>query len=77
MTTIDWNADATLHERDDGGSELQYNFSTIKTGRLGELVREVAAMGAADRARLVIDVAGGKSLNVTEIMELAARDDLA
>lgn len=77
MTTIDWNADATLHERDDGGSELQYNFSTIKTGRLGDLVRDVAGMPVDERARLVIDVAGGKSLNVVEIIELAGRDDLA
>ncbi|OYW47511.1 MAG: hypothetical protein B7Z36_03050 [Novosphingobium sp. 12-63-9] len=77
MQALDWNAEGTLHERDDSGSELQYNFVQLHKGPLGDLVREVAAMPADQRARLVIDVAGGKSLNVAEIMELAARPDLA
>jgi len=77
MQAIDWNGEATLHERDDSGSEMQYNFVQLHKGPLGTLVREVAAMPADRRARLVIDVAGGKSLNVAEIMELAGRADLA
>ncbi|MDF8333908.1 hypothetical protein [Novosphingobium cyanobacteriorum] len=71
MSGLDWQAQATLHQRDDDGSEMQYNFSVVKKGPLGELVREVAGMDAEARARLVIDVPGGKSLNVGEILELA------
>ena len=77
MSSLDWNAEATLHERNDAGSEMQYNFSVLKKAPLCELVAEVAAMDASQRARLVIDVAGGKSLNVGEILELAAREGLA
>lgn len=77
MSGLDWDAQGTLHERDDGGSELQYNFNALKKGTLRELVAEVAAMDAAQRARLVIDVAGGKSLNVVEILELAAKGGIA
>ncbi|QOV92802.1 hypothetical protein [Novosphingobium sp. ES2-1] len=76
MSGLDWNAEATLHERDDAGSEMQYNFSVLKKAPLRDLVAEVAGMGAAQRARLVIDVAGGKSLNVGEILELADREGL-
>ncbi|NLR40047.1 hypothetical protein [Novosphingobium sp. ERW19] len=77
MSSLDWNAEATLHERNDAGSEMQYNFSVLKKAPLRELVAEVAAMDSSQRARLVIDVAGGKSLNVGEILELAAREGLA
>lgn len=76
MLTTDWNTPATLHVRDDGGSELHYNFAVLGTGPLGDLVDQVAAMPAAERARVVIDVAGGKSLNVAEILALAAEKDL-
>ncbi|MGH6786943.1 MAG: hypothetical protein ACREBO_08930 [Novosphingobium sp.] len=76
MDAIDWNAPATLHERDDRGSDLHYHFKTLRQASLGDLVREVAAMGAAERARLVIDFAGGRSLNVGEILALAEREDL-
>lgn len=76
MSIPDWNAAATLHARDDGGSEMQYNFTVLATGTLGELVRRVATMPSAERARVVIDVAGGKSLNVSEILALAAQEEL-
>ncbi|MBA4354678.1 MAG: hypothetical protein C0409_08290 [Novosphingobium sp.] len=76
MSGLDWNAEATLHERDDAGSELQYNFNVLKKAPLRDLVAEVAAMAVDDRARLVIDVAGGKSLNVGEVMELARSEGL-
>lgn len=75
MQDIDWGAPATLIERDDGGSDLHYDFRNIGTGTLGELVRQVAAMPADQRARLVID-SGHSTLNVGEIMALAQRDDL-
>jgi hypothetical protein len=76
MDSIDWNAPATLHERDDSGSDLHYHFKVISKGALGTLVREVAAMSVADRARVVIDVEGGKSFNVGEILALSEREDL-
>ncbi len=77
MSGLDWNAEATLHERDDAGSELQYNFNVVKKAPLRELVALVATMSADERARLVIDVAGGKSLNVGEIIALAKSEGLA
>ena len=75
MPSIDWTAAATLHERDDGGSDLHYDFRTIAQGPLSELVRQVAGLPAAERARLVID-SGSGTLNVGEIMALAQRKDL-
>ncbi len=77
MSGLDWNAEATLHERDDAGSELQYNFNVVKKAPLRELVTLVATMTAEERARLIIDVAGGKSLNVGEIIALAKSEGLA
>lgn len=76
MSGLDWNAEATLHERDDAGSEMQYNFSVLKKGPLRDLVTDVASMDASRRARLVLDVSGGKSLNVTEMLELAKQEGL-
>ena len=55
---------------------MHYNFEVLANGTLCELVRRVAAMPAAERARVVIDVTGGKSLNVSEILDLAAQEDL-
>ena len=77
MSGLDMNVQATLHERDDAGSELQYNFNEIKKAPLRDLVAEVVAMNVDDRARLVIDVTGGKSLNVVEIIALAKAEGLA
>ena len=76
MPAIDWNAAATLHARDDGGSEMHYNFAVLATGPLGDLVRQVAAMPADERARVLIDVAGGSTLSVGEILALAAHEDM-
>ena len=75
MQAIDWTAPATLHERDDCGSDMNYDFKTIAKGPLGELVRQAAAMPSAERARLVID-SGSGTLSVGEIMALAQRKDL-
>lgn len=77
MPGLDWNAEATLHERDDAGSELQYNFNVVKKAPLRELVTLVATMTADERSRLIIDIAGGKSLNVGEILALANSEGLA
>ena len=76
MEAIDWNVPATLTERDDSGSDLHYHFRKLRDGTLGELVRAVAAMPVAERARLVLEAPGGKTLNVGEILALAQREDL-
>jgi hypothetical protein len=77
MSGLDWNAEATLHERDDEGSELHYNFTEISKGPLRDIVAKVAAMDSAQRARLVIAVAGGQSLGVNEILGLAQAEGLS
>ncbi len=77
MTGHDWDAEARLCERDDAGSELQYNFTLIATGTLREMVGRVLAMDSDRRARVVIEVAGGKSLNIGEILALSAEEGLA
>jgi hypothetical protein len=77
MSGIDWDAEATLHERDDAGSELHYNFAELRTGPLRDIVAQVAAMDSARRARLVVAVAGGQSLGVSEVLALAQQEGLA
>ena len=76
MEAIDWSVPATLTLRDDSGSDLHYHFRKLRDGSLGELVRAVAAMPVAENARLVLEVPGGKTLNVGEILALAQRKDL-
>jgi len=77
MESVDLQAEGTLHERDDGGSEMQYNFSVVQKGQIAELLRSVVAMTAEQRARLVLDVPGGRSLNVGEMLALAEREGLS
>ncbi|WP_017665589.1 hypothetical protein [Porphyrobacter sp. AAP82] len=77
MSAYDWNAGASLRERDDSGSELQYNFALLAEGTLREMVARVLAMDTAQRARVLIEVEGGKSLNLGEILELSAKEGLA
>lgn len=77
MESVDLQAEGTLHERDDGGSEMQYNFSVVQKGSIAELLRSVVAMTAEQRARLVLDVPGGRSLNVGEMLALAEREGLS
>ena len=76
MDEIDRDAAAKLHERDDSGSDLHYHFKLIAKGTVAVLVRQVAAMSSDERARVVIDVEGGRSFNVGEILTLAQREDL-
>ena len=75
MTEIKWDAAAQVHERDDGGSDMFYEFKTLKTGTLAELVAYVIALPVDQKARVVIDAAGVGSLNVHDITNLAARPD--
>ncbi len=74
MSGYDWDAEATLSERDDAGSELQYNFVLLAQGTLREMVARVLGMDGAQRARVVIEVEGGKSLNLGEILALSANE---
>jgi hypothetical protein len=76
MDAIDWKAPAKLHERDDAGSDMHYSFKTVREGPVSELVRHVATLSAEHRARLVLEVPGGRTLNVAEMLDLAARVDL-
>jgi hypothetical protein len=75
MNMPDWNAPAKLIERGDSGSEMTYDFHERGAGTLGELVAKVAAMNAHERARMVIDAGMQGTINVGQIIELAARDD--
>ena len=70
-----WNAPAKLIERDDSGSERDFDFHERAVGPLAELVRRVAAMSVSERARVLIDAGPAGTLNVGEIMALAARED--
>jgi predicted HAD superfamily phosphohydrolase len=76
MDAIDWKAPARLHERDDSGSDMHYHFKTLREGSVGELVHHVSLLGAGQRARLVLEIPGGKTLDLAQILELAARNDL-
>lgn len=74
-TVVDWNAQASLIERDDGGSEMYFEFKTLAKGTLAELVAHVASLPAGERARLVLDRGPDGTLAVQEILALAARPD--
>ena len=75
MSEIDWAAAAQVHERDDGGSDMFYEFKTLKTGTLAEMVAWVIALPVDQKARVVIDAAGVGSLNIHDIGTLAGRPD--
>jgi hypothetical protein len=74
-TAIDWSAQAALIERDDGGSEMYFEFRTLAKGTLAELVAHVASLAPEERARLVLDRGPEGTLAVQEILALAARPD--
>ena len=75
MAEINWDAAAQIHERDDGGSDLFYEFKTLKTCTLAEMIAYVVALPTDQKARVVIDAAGVGSLNIHDITGLAARAD--
>ncbi|MBX9728309.1 MAG: hypothetical protein K2X31_05315 [Sphingopyxis sp.] len=74
-TVIDWNAAASLIERDDAGSEMYFEFRTLASGPLSDLVAQVASLTPEARARLVIDRGIAGTIAVQDIMALAARPD--
>lgn len=75
MDAIDWNAPATVHERDDAGSDRFVQFNELARGTLAEMVRYVCGMPAEARARVVLDTSGHMTMTVGEIAALAKRDD--
>jgi hypothetical protein len=75
MSAVDWQAKATLQQRDDAGSDMFVQFDTIGQGTLAEMVARVMAMPPHDRARVVLDVAGRGMLDVGQIGDLSRRAD--
>lgn len=75
MSAVDWNARATLQQREDSGSDMFYGFETIGEGRLADMVVKAMAMDPHDRARIVLDVAGVGTLTVGQVAELSRRED--
>ena len=75
MNSIDWNAHATLQQRDDAGSDMYFAFETIGEGPLAAMVERAMAMAPHERARLVLDVRGVGMLDVGRIAELSRRED--
>ncbi len=75
MDSIDWTAKAVLHQRDDAGSDMNYDFDTIGEGRLAAMIALVLEMPPHDRARGVLDVAGHGMLEVNRIVALSQRAD--
>jgi hypothetical protein len=75
MNPIDWNAKATLQQRDDAGSDMFIAFDTIGEGPLSAMVAQVLQMSPHDRARVVLDVQGMGMLDVARIVELGKRAD--
>lgn len=72
---MNWDAGAKLLERQDGGSDMYYEFDEKRAGTLAELVGAVVAMPPADAARLVIDAGAQGTFNIGDIRALAGRDD--
>ncbi|MEZ5708860.1 MAG: hypothetical protein R3E02_05675 [Blastomonas sp.] len=75
MDDINWNASATVHARDDAGSDMYFDFRTEKHGTLAEMVAYVMALPHEQSARLVIDIASGGTVNMAQIVAMAQRSD--
>ena len=75
MTTMNWDAPATLLERDDGGSEMYFEFREVRKAGLGDVIGDVLTMSAMERARVVIDAGAIGTFNIGEILKLAERPD--
>ena len=71
---IDWDEFATLHHRDDGGG-LLYALKAIRSGTLGQLVRQVQSLPQEQRNGYVIEKAGDHRLDHVEITQLANLPD--
>jgi hypothetical protein len=72
---VDWNAAATLLERDDSGSDFDINFRAVATGSLADVLIQFLAMDSAERARVIIDRGAAGNLAFNDIMALTSRAD--
>lgn len=72
---IDWQATATMLERDDSGSDRDIDFRIVAKAPLAVLVAQVMAMQPAERARIVIDRGVAGTIAFNDIVALAARSD--
>ena len=70
----DWTAPAKLIERTDDGSEMSFEFEERGRGTLADLVLQVCGMGAAERARVVIDAGAQGTFNVGQILAMRNED---
>ena len=70
---VDWDDAATLHRADDAG--VLSALSTLRSGKLADLVRHVALLPEGERAAYVIQRLGDHRLDTVEIMDLYARPD--
>jgi hypothetical protein len=70
----DWTAPAKLIERTDDGSEMSFEFEERGRGTLADLVTQVCGMGAAERARVVIDAGAQGTFNVGQILAMRDQD---
>lgn len=75
MNAIDWSASAKLLERNDGGSDMYFEFTERGSGALSELVSRIVAMPSAEAARVVIDAGPLGTFNAADIRKLAERTD--
>lgn len=75
MDAIDWTAAATVHERDDAGSDKFVEFNELAKGTLAEMVRFVCGMPVEERARVVLDASGHQTMVVADVTALAKRSD--
>jgi hypothetical protein len=74
MDAIDWKAPARLHGSE--GAASGSDSHGPREGTVAELVHHVSLLSAEHRAGLAIELKGGRSLDLGEILELAAREDL-
>lgn len=75
MNEIDWQARATVHERDDAGSDRFVEFNELAKGTLAEMVRFVIGMPVEERARVVLDADGHMTMAVADVAALSKRPD--
>ena len=71
---IEWDDRAAVHLANDGEGVLD-GAKALRSGTLAQMVAQVMAYPAEERARFVIEKMGDHRLGQAEIEALAARDD--
>ena len=72
MDAIDWKAPARLH----GPGEAGAGSPAVRQGTVAELVHHVSLLSAEHRTGLILEIEGRGTLQLDDILELAARVDL-